>query len=287
MATPPIYRLADKLAPALRRAFLTAIAEIQSETTLAALTAAIESGDPSAILAAIHLAELPAALAPAVAVVETIVTQAAAQAFTQITEIAVRASFTIVNPLAAEVARVQGARLVRNITTETRQAIRALTARAFPEGIAPRQLATLIKPLIGLTTRQTQAVLNAREAWATAGLTGDPLATKVEAYGAKLLKQRAVNIARTETIAAANGGQLAAWREAASQGLLKPERTFRVWSAASDQRVCPICEDLDEQVVGFDEPFVTIDGDEIMAPPAHPSCRCSVALTFERERGAA
>jgi SPP1 gp7 family putative phage head morphogenesis protein len=129
--------------------------------------------------------------------------------------------------------------------------------------------------------------VNARSAWEASGLADETLAKKVEAYAAKLLKQRAVMIARTETIDAANSGQLAAWQHAAKIGVLDPDRASRVWSAASDARVCPICDDLDEQVVAFDAPFVTIDGVEFMAPPAHPHCRCSVSLTFDRAEGAA
>jgi SPP1 gp7 family putative phage head morphogenesis protein len=287
MATPPIYVIADRLAPALRKAFLAAIEEVRAHTTFAVLTAAIATGDITTILAAVQVARLSTALAAAVAVIETIVTEAAAHALTEVTELAVRASFTIVNPLAAEAARIQGARLVRVVTTETRQAIRALTVRAVTEGIAPRELAALIKPSIGLTVRQTQAVLNARAEWSASGLAGDALMKKVDAYEATLLKQRAVMIARTETIDAATAGQLAAWREAAHTGLLRPTETRRVWSAASDARVCPICAALDEQEVAFDDPFVTEDGTERMAPPIHPSCRCSVALRFVRARRAA
>lgn len=284
MATPAIYILADRLAPALRAAFLAAVAQIRSRTSLSALTAALETGDPAAIVAAIQVARLPAALAPAVAVIEQVVTQAAERT---LTAIAVRAAFDLVNPLAATAARTQGAQFVTLVTAETQAAIRALVARAVTEGIAPRELARLIQPLIGLTRRQAQAALNARAAWEDSGLTGDVLTTKVDAYAAKLLKQRALMIARTETIDAANAGQLAAWQDAAAKGLLRPDRTFRIWSAANDPRVCPICAELDAQVVGFDEPFVTIDGIEIMAPPVHPLCRCSVSLVFDDKRRAA
>lgn len=284
MATPAIYVIADRLAPKLRAAFLAAIALIRSQATLPALAAAIEAGDLAAILAATHVAQLPAALAPAVAVIEEVVTRAAEHI---VTELAVDASFRLVNPLATAAARTQGARLVQSVTTETRDAIRALVGRAFPDAIAPRELATLIKPLIGLTKKQVHAVVNAQEAWRQAGLTGDALQKKVVAYAKQKLQERAVNIARTETIAAATNGQRAAWQGAVRAGLLDPSRTWRIWSAASDQRVCPICEGLDEQVVGFDEPFVTIDGDEVMAPPVHPQCRCSVSLTFDGRRSAA
>lgn len=202
------------------------------------------------------------------------------------TTIAVRASFAIVNPLAAAAALKQAASLVTAVTTETQAAIRALVARAVTEGIAPRELATLIRPLVGLTARQTQAAMNARAEWQAAGLAGDALTRKVDAYGATLLKQRAVLIARTETIDAANAGQLAAWKGAAKAGLFNPAQTSRIWSAASDRRTCERCAALDEQTVDFDEPF-DADGESVFAPPLHPNCRCSVSLVFDRARRAA
>jgi len=284
MATPAIYVIADRLAPRLRAAFLAAIAEIQSQTELGALTAAIESGDVARILAAVKIAHLPAALAPAVAVVASIVTQAAEHA---LTEIAVRASFTIVNPAASTAARTQGARLVTVVTNETRTAIRALTASAFPEGIAPRELAKLIKPMIGLNTRQVQAVLNYRTDLLRSELSAAVIEAKGNLYAKKLLQQRALNIARTETIDAATAGQLAAWKDAAAAGLLNTDRTSRVWSAASDARTCERCAFMDEQEVPFDAPFIDDAGSEIWAPTLHPSCRCSVSLVFDRARSAA
>lgn len=286
MREPSIYAIADRLAPRLRAAFLRAIARIRSLVTLAALQRAIETGDPTAVIIATKIAQLPEALTPTTAVIDEIVADTADRA---ITELAVRAAFDLVNPRAAAAAQIQGARFVTGVTAETRHAIRTLVVRAVTDGIAPRELAALIKPLIGLTARQTQAVLNAREAWLEAGLSTDVVAKKAEAYAAKLLAQRAVAIARTETIAAAANGQLAAWRAAADAGLIDRSRTWRIWQAAIvSPRTCPRCRSLHDQVVAFDQVFVVpIDGETVWAPPLHPNCRCSVSLTFHADRSAA
>lgn len=283
MAEPSIYTIADRLAPAMRRAFLRAIAEILKTVARTTLLRAIEAGDRAAILAALRLANLPTALQPAVEVVRDIITATAEQT---ITDLAVDVSFTIVNPKAVTAAAEQGARLVTGVTAETQAAIRALVARAYRDGIPPRELAKLIEGQVGLTTRQTQAALNYRAALESAGLTGDVLQVRVDAYAKRLLRQRAEMIARTETIAAANRGQQAAWDAAVEAGLLDPANTGRIWQAASDSRVCAICAALDGQVVGFNEPFITIDGEAVWFPPVHPHCRCSVSLTFDRRQAA-
>ena len=38
---------------------------------------------------------------------------------------------------------------------------------------------------------------------------------------------------------------------------------------------------MDGQEVGLSEPFLTGEGEEVMYPPAHPNCRCSIGLVFK------
>jgi hypothetical protein len=192
--------------------------------------------------------------------------------------------FDIMNPLAADAAAMTAAKLVTRVSEETRAGIRALIERSFADGVPPRATARLIKTMVGLTERQAHAVMNARAAWEQAGLTGEKLEKKLARYRDKLLRWRARNIARTESINSAVQGQLAAWRQAANQGLIQQDRTQRVWSTAPDERACPLCTALDGQAVAFNAPF-TSGGWEGMGPTRHPSCRCSVYLKFTKTRG--
>jgi hypothetical protein len=79
------------------------------------------------------------------------------------------------------------------------------------------------------------------------------------------------------SLRAANKGQRALWGQAKEQGLL-PDTVLRRWIASGDAATCPICEDLDGSEVGMDEEF----DDGILEPPAHPSCRCAVGLSFPK-----
>lgn len=193
-------------------------------------------------------------------------------------------------------AETHSALLVTGVVATTRTAIQTLVARAFSEGIPPRQLAQLIlsDTMLGLTEKQMDAVLKLRKTLVdnpgktvkvgkrlvkvpAQGFTEAQLGAQVDRFADRLLTQRALTIARTETIAAASAGQRSIWDEAVSQGLLSGEERRR-WSAADDERTCPICMYLDGQEVGLNEPFVTEDGEEIADSPAHPNCRCSVVL---------
>jgi hypothetical protein len=284
-----VLEIADRLEPRLRREFLSAFTELQDRANVSEMLRQLEIGNMAGALRALKSAEIETSLARLAAIVERgfLVAGAAAaeevlaarsiraaeaviEAFTQQWTISGTAAirFDLVNPLAASAARQHGARLVREISAETRAAITVAVQRSFGEGVAPRELARLIRPLIGLNAKQVQAVVNARTAWIASGLNVETAEVKAQRYAAKLLRQRALTIARTESIRAAASGQLEAWKSAAREGILQPWRTVRVWDASTDSRVCPLCSRLDGERVAFDAPF-SFGG---MAPPRHPQC---------------
>lgn len=200
-------------------------------------------------------------------------------------------------------ARDHSAQLVTSVTLETREGIRRIIERAFTEGIAPREAAKLVKQIIGLRPDQVDAVLNVRQkiidAAARAANTGRPVKVKIpgmpngisvppaglsaervsatlKRYADRQIRQRALLIARTETIAAANAGQQLQWAQAVKDGLLRGNEKQR-WIVAFDERLCPICRALHGQQVPLGQPFMSIKG-PVLSPPAHPNCRCSIVL---------
>lgn len=202
-------------------------------------------------------------------------------------------SFDKANPASIAWARLRAAGLIQGIDAGTRAAIRNILGNMFEQGITPRQAVNQIAPLIGLSTPQVEAVGNLRGAildnpggTVFAGntairvpetVTPEFLARRTEEYSNRLLNQRALTIARTETIAAANEGQLELWDQALEKGLLLGNEQ-RVWIATPDDRTDPVCAEMDGQRADLGEPFMTPDGDEIMAPPVHPNCRCATGL---------
>lgn len=200
-------------------------------------------------------------------------------------------------------ARDHSAQLVTSITAETRAGIRQIITRAFSEGIAPREAAKLVKQIVGLRPDQVDAVLNVRQkildaaARATrtgkavkikipgvpqgisvppAGLTPERMSATLQRYADRQLRQRALLIARTETIAASNAGQQLQWAQAVKDGLLRGNEKQR-WVVAFDERLCKVCRALHGQQVALGQPFMSING-PVMRPPAHPNCRCAVVL---------
>lgn len=211
--------------------------------------------------------------------------------------------FDITNPRAQAWARERSSSLITGVSKTTREAIRGVIERAFSEGIPPRAAARLIRPMIGLTPKDAQAVMNLRARLEDAsgqtvyagsrairvpedGFSDEEIENYTDRYSDRLLQDRSETISRTETIAASNEGQRELWEQMVEDGLLDASEQ-REWSVAEDDRLCPICEDLDGQLAGLDEEFVTMDGERVIGPPAHPNCRCATVLSGKKAQRAA
>ena len=88
----------------------------------------------------------------------------------------------------------------------------------------------------------------------------------------RLIRARALTIARTEVMTASNIGRMVGVREAVNQRLTSPESRKR-WSATGGERMCPTCGRLHGQIVGLNEMW-----EGTYEPPAHPRCRCTFVL---------
>lgn len=271
MPAPDIQRIADRFEPEVRKAFIAAVEQLRRSISLGELEDLLETGrlaEAVASISSLDLSEL-----------QPILTSAALESGL---EVSAELGFTLKNERAIQWARDHAARLVTNVTSETRQALRDIIVRAQREGLNIREQSKLIRDVVGLTRRDALRVDRV-----IAGMVEDDVSRRLidsrrEQLTDQLLRRRAENIARTETIRASNMGTQLGWRQAQDEGLL-PQNARKVWIATEDSRTCPICFDLDGKVVEVvggqfnDEVQVTTH----RTPPAHPSCRCSVGLVFD------
>jgi hypothetical protein len=273
MATPArdyqaIHRIADKLEPSLRRRFLEAVRQLQGRVSFAEIERALRSGALTIELTQL-LNSLPRELRPAVRVMNDAFAQAARVTLGR-GNLQLRGAFNLTNPLAVDAADVGSALLVRDVTNETRRTIQQIIRRSIVEGIPARDAARLIRPLIGLTQKQADAVFTR---WLQKG---DAAAGR---YAETLLRHRARTIARTETIRASVDGQLAVWKAAQAQGLL-PNFARKRWIVTPDDRLCPRCAPMQ----GVEVPLYASFPGGVAGPPLHPNCRCAVSIMTTRQR---
>ncbi len=274
-----IHRVADALAPGMVNTFVEAVRRVAGATALSDLEAALERGDLAAAEAAVPWERLPAELAGvSVAIRQGFEQAAQASARYLPPRLRLELRFDLLNPRAVDWVRSHSGELIREVTDETRLAVRDVIRRAFEEGMHPYESARHIRNMVGLTQRQAQAVDNFRKRLIEEGVKGEKLDKRVEAYRQRLLRKRAENIARTETLRASNEGQQELWRQAAEQGLINPAQVKREWIVTPDDRLCEMCAPMDGQKVGLEEPFQSELG-AVMTPPLHPMCRCATRLT--------
>jgi hypothetical protein len=220
-------------------------------------------------------------------------------------------SFDLLNPAAVEFIRTYSFNLIREISTESREAIRDIVLNAFLKGGHPYEQARLIRGVIGLTKKQTLAVTNfmnnliggppdLRQALGRAlrdrrfdsvlrqaidesiVLSPEQIQRMSDRYYERFIKYRAETIARTESLRASNSGAQQSWSQAIDQNLLDSHRTRQRWIVAHDERLCDECNrmpKLNEKGVEVGGSFVSSWG-PVSGPPLHPRCRCTIGLFF-------
>jgi hypothetical protein len=168
--------------------------------------------------------------------------------------------------------------LIVGITTQTQAAVRDIVLEGFRIGRHPYEMADNIKAIVGMTPAQLRAYRAFAANLMRSKLTAVRQEEALAAYRDRAIELRAKNIARTETIRAANAGQRALWEDAVDNGLMG-SGVMRKWIGTPDSRACEYCKDLWNEEVGLDEPWVK-GKFVVMQPPFHPSCRCAMGLVF-------
>lgn len=188
-------------------------------------------------------------------------------------------AFNLTNPRAQEFAATEAGELITQINTESLDSIRQVLEQAYSDGRTVQEVGRMLRSYIGLNAPQQLALAKFYSAQIANGLTPAQAAEKADKYSARLLRQRATMIARTELVRSSNFGQEELWRQAQEDGFIGP-KTTRVWIITADDRICPICEPMRGVTARLGEPFVHPETGEQYDTPGdvHPNDRCSEAL---------
>jgi hypothetical protein len=207
-------------------------------------------------------------------------------------------------------------RLIRGIAMQSLGSARVSILEGFRTNRDPYDIARDVKRNIGLTQRQTQAVLNYRKSLqnrerdalqrqlrdrrfdgtvrrAIKGekpLTREQIDAMTERYRQRWRAHRAKTIAQNESIKAVNGGSWLAWQQLVREGVIPEEAVRRKWVYIHDSRVRDshrAIPSMNPEGVGMNEKFITPDGpllypgDPSAPPEATINCRCSVAYEID------
>lgn len=282
----PIARVAETLEPEFRSRFTQAIAAAKGKINVDNLIAAIQDGSISGAQAVLGLEDLEEGLSGTRRIIGAgLIAAGEVEASLLGQAIGVTVRFDKTNPEAVKWINEYSFEMVKGISDASRQAIRSILLDAFESGLAPRDQAKLIVDQVGLTDADAKAVARFRSDLAEQGISSDRLLSRVERYADSRLRQRAVTIARTETLRASNEGQEQLWKQAVQADLIGDNAT-KDWITTPDDRLdTEICEPIphmaENSAVPIGGNFLTGHGSHVAGPPAHPRCRCTKALKFK------
>lgn len=277
---PELARRAGQKEAALRRVIFNQLEDLRERTSEEAIIVALASADSERIVSAVPLQAWATTLRePSEGWLrDTFLIGAfygAEAAGIQIEREAARLTFNQVNPEAIEWARTYAASLVADISASTLAGIRESVVQALKQGWPADKLARVIRDSLGLTSQQSAAVVRFAQRLFAEGHDMETILSRVARYAKAQRRARALMIARTELMTAANAGQQRLWDIASQRGLLDKSGLRKKWLATFDELLEPVCEQLAfEAPVPLDKPFSTGK----MTPPQHPNCRCSVGL---------
>lgn len=172
----------------------------------------------------------------------------------------------------------QGGIRIADLTKAQFNSVRALLQDQIAQGVTSHYvLAQRIRPIIGLTERETAAISKSMASLIEEGVPMAKVNSQLGKYALFLHKNRASRIARTEISNAYNFGQLNSIRQASDAGWL-PGMPEKEWMAGG-ANPCEICEENEDAgFIALDAAFPS--GHE--HPTAHPSCECSVGYKVRR-----
>lgn len=297
-----VERLAARLEPGFRAAFLAMVGQVRDRHSLSVLADLLASGRFDEALE--NLLDSAGQLGTAWSAAFNEAGVATAGVLTRnVRDVFV--SFDGVNARAVRNQQLNRLRLVREFSEIQRDATRNALIEGTLRGANPRQQARAFRDSIGLTRRQTDAVANFRRLLQSRDASalsrrlrdrrfdatvrraiqeGSPLTRAqidrmVDRYRERFIRHRSEVIARTESLRAANAGT----QEAMIQADL-PGRVVRTWNTAQDERVRGSHRAMHGQERGLEEPFTSGNGASLMHPgdpnaSAEESiqCRCSVS----------
>lgn len=302
----------------VRRAFLTAIERAGARIDVAEITRYLEAGRVSEAIDAVERAITPAEFAPVAAAISTATLTAGTSATSGVGNLALgrmNVTFGITNPRTIDFLRTYEFGLVRELTQQARASVASVIRQGVADGRNPLDVARDVRAYIGLTERQTNAVLNFRRALEDGSssaldralrdrrfdstvqraidgettLSQEQIDRMVGRYEQRYLKYRSETIARTEAIRAVNRGNLEAWRQAVADGVINADQVVRYWMHSHDEKVRDshlLIPDMNADGVGIDEPFdsplgpIMYPGDPAAEPANTVNCRCTQIIRF-------
>lgn len=273
-----ILRIADRMSPRLRAAFIRTVEELRAKIPEQRLAVAFESGRIEAVLETLALEDMGKMLLPRVSVPLARVTETVGEVATAALakRIGAALEWGKLSRRARAWVKQHGADLVKEVSDATREAIRETIRDVFgAQKLTTSQATRLIRQTVGLAPPQAKALSGFTAELVDRGIPDKEIRRLAGIYERRLLRYRAENIARTETVQAASASQRELWAEGEAQGHWQRGEYVREWQAIlRDGRICQECYEAHGQRAPLGKPYPN----GTMGPTLHTRCRCGERL---------
>jgi len=318
-------RLTSKLQSRIAMAFREAVARLGERVDIKALADLLAQNRVSEALALINERLVIAGMWPIGTAISAALVEAGQAAALVIDAIpalrGVDITFGLTNPETINHLRIYEMNTIRELSAQALGSVRLAITTGVQEGRNPIDVARDVRQHIGLTERQSGAVLNyrrmlegrdrtalqrqlrdkrfdgtvSRAIAADAPLKPEQIKRMVERYRDRSLKMRSETIARTEAIRAVNSGNVLAWRQAIADGKVDASAVVKQWVYTHDSRTRNAhrtIPGLNPKGVGLDQAFqselgpIQYPGDPNADAANVINCRCSLVIRYRPSRSA-
>jgi hypothetical protein len=162
---------------------------------------------------------------------------------------------------------------VAEVSVQGQEAVRAIVEQGFRFQEPPVKMARAIidDSGIGLLEREVTAVGNLERRLRDAGVEEALIDKRSAQYADRLMRERAIRIARTETIQAEGAAIEQSWQVAAESGFVTSQAHKEWIASVGSERTCEICIELDGQIVPVNETWNSSIVGAVTTGAAHPS----------------
>jgi hypothetical protein len=305
-----ITTLLNAISPKIYKEFMTAVKKLRSQQVVSEIVRLIEIGQFTSAFDIIE--KTITGFASSTILMYSLVGQSAAKEISELLNIEI--NFNIANDRAVRLMQSTRLRLVSDISSDQRQAIRSILTTGIAQGLNPKESAKDLSLMLGLSARQVEQVknyrrileLNSAESLTRSlrdrrfdrtiensldtgvALTTSQIDRMVNRYAERQLDYRARVIARTESLRVVHEGNEEMFNQAVDAGDISPLEIKREWVTAADERVRGSHASMHGQIRPFGQPFISGDGNGLRYPgdiAARPSevinCRCVVITTLK------
>lgn len=183
----------------------------------------------------------------------------------------VAVGFDVLNPRTLDAVRKLDSRVVRELTDDVKETVRAFVENGLRDGKAPATIARDVRPLIGMSPTQAENAQKFGAKLAAKGKTPEQVDQAVATYQRKAIAQNAYNVSRTATTDSLKLGQKLTWEDAAAKGIVDMDLLEKTWISVGDNRVRPEHQAMHGETVPFRNRYS--NGDEVVGESDY-GCRC-------------